>query len=200
MEKTFNDYLNGRVVPSNVLHAMGIEIPTIKLSEIFSDGFHGERIKKILELLPVKEIELDIEDAWEGQEDIERALAGGSHIRRIRIMGCHQTVKSLPPTTTKLELHTNHRIAAIRDVVGMENVRKIAMVGGRVDMQTLINIMDRTTWLEELDLCGTELATKQGLCRAAARILNIIAADVKIEGKMVSQEEVHAIVYGHPEP
>lgn len=200
MEKTLNDYFNGRVIPSNVLHAMEIEIPTLNLSEIFSDGFNGERIKKLFELLPLKEIELEMEDAWEGQDDIERALSSGNYIQRIRVMGCREIIKTLPPTTTTVEIHTDHKITAIKNVVGMENIRKIAMIGGRIDMQTLINIMDRTTWLEELDLCGTEITTKQGLCRAAARILNLIATNVNIEGKPVSQEEVRAILYGYPDP
>lgn len=194
------DYFNGRVVPSNVLNAMEIKIPTLILGETFSDGFNDESIKKLFELLPVREIELDMEEAWVSQDAIERALSGGNYVRRIRVMGCRQIIKTLPPTTTTVEIQTDHKITAIKTVVGMENIRKIAMIGGRIDMQTLINIMDRTTWLEELDLCGTEITTRQGLCRAAARILNLIATDVIIEGKLTSQEEVRAILYGCPEP
>lgn len=195
-----NDYINGREIPSSVLHAMEIEVPTVVLSKTFSDGFHGDQIRKLFQLLPVREIEFDMDEAWESQDAIERALASGNFIERVRMMGCRQIIKTLPPRTTKVEIHTNHKISAIKNIVSMENVRKIAMVGGRIDMQTLINIMDRTTWLEELDLCGTEITTTQGLCRAAARILTLTATEVKIEDKLVSQEEVNAILYGCPDP
>lgn len=196
MEKALNNYFDGRETPANTIHALKIEIPALVLCETFSDGFSAERMSKIFELLPVREIELGMEDAWDTQGVIEGALSRGHYLERVRILNCHEIIQTLPPTVKTVQIHTDCEILAIKNVVKMENVRKIAMIGGRIDMQTLINIMDRTTWLEELDLYKTEITSGQGLCRAAARILNVITNEVKIEGKTVSQDDVRKILYG----
>lgn len=47
-------------------------------------------VSKLFQLLPVLEIELDMEDAWESQDAMERALASGNYIRRVRMVGCRQ--------------------------------------------------------------------------------------------------------------
>lgn len=198
MARILNQYFEGRETSANAIRAMGINVPPIVMTDFFPDGYTAENIRKIFNLLPVEEIEIDMHNSLDIQGRITAALTHGHYLKRVRLLNCYETIDILPTTVTAVEIQTEQDILPLRNIAKMENIRKIAMIGGRVDMQTLIHIMNRSTWLEELDLCEAEITTAAGLCRAASKIMEIITTDVKIDGKSVTREDVNKILFGEP--
>lgn len=135
-----------------------------------------------------------LHNSLDTQGRITAALTHGHYLERVRLLNCYETIDILPTTVTAVEVQTEQNIMPLRNIAKMENIRKIAMVGGRVDMQTLMNIMDRSTWLEELDLFEAEITTATAPCRAASKIMEITTIYVKIDGKSVKREDVRKIL------
>lgn len=196
MDGALEDYLYGRETPANAIYGMRIAIPPLILSETCPEGFTAEIIRKIFNLLPVEEIELDLNNSLETQNEILTALTHGHYLAHVRIHNCIDPIISLPTTVTAVELHTEREIPLIKNVVKMENVKKISIIGGRIDMQTSLNIMDRTTWLEELNLFKTSITTNTGLVRAASKIMEIKVEEINISGRPSTQNDVNRILYG----
>lgn len=197
MAYTLNNYLEGRETPANAIHALGIAMPKLVFHEKFPNGYNASCIHKILNLLPIENIELDVDHFLEEQNIVLDALNRGRYLKKVRVINCHEVIVTLPPTVSTIQIHTEDEILAIREIVKLENVKKIGLIGGGISPQTLSNIMDRTTWLDELDLYRTEISSATSFSRASARILNIITREVKIEGILYSPEDVHKFLYGY---
>lgn len=197
MANIINDYLVGRETPANAIHALGISMPKLVFHEKFPDGYNALCVRKVLNLLPIDNIELDVDDFLEEQGCVIDALGQGCYLRKVRIINCHEIIVTLPPTIASVQIHTEREILAIKEIAKMENVKKIGLIGGRINVQTMTNIMDRATWLDELDLYGTEITSAAAFSRASARILNVVTNEVKIEGVQYSPNDVHQLLFGY---
>lgn len=121
-------YINEKYDNVNIrksIHELRIAIPPLILSETCPEDFTAETIRKIFHLLPVEEIELDLNHSLYTQSEILTALAHGHYLAHVRIHNCIDPIISLPTTITSIELHTEHETPLIKNIVKMENVKKI---------------------------------------------------------------------------
>lgn len=194
-QKTLTKFYDGTETAAAALRAMEIEIPPIRLSQVIPEGLTRNKVRKLLNLLPITSLEIDLEDYWGEPNEIMTTLTMSQFITNIRILNCNDTIIQLPISTREVEIHASPNTKAIKEVVKMENIRKIKLINGTIDTETLINTMERETWIENLELINTSIITTTGLCRSA-RILKFTTTNVKINGMNVTHGEVNKILYG----
>lgn len=195
-EEILCNYFNGLETSAAAIRALNIEIPFIRLSDAIPDGMTPEKIRKLLNLLPIKSLEVDLDTYWGEHRDILMALNHGRWLTKLRLMNCRETIHYLPINIREIDIYAlDETVTAIKEIVKLEELRKIRLVNGAVDIRTLFNTTERETWIDELELVRTVITSPSGLCRSGARIYNFITTDVKLNGTPATQEQINQIVH-----
>lgn len=192
--RVLDNYFNNLETASAAINAMNIVIPNIRVCEVFPGGLTPDKVRKLLNLLPVSSLEVDMDEYWGEQHDILMALNHGRWLRKLTIKNCRDTLRYLPISVYDIEIiAVDEEVKAIQEIVKLEQLRRISLTGGTVDLRTLTNTVNRETWIEELEMVHTIITTPSGLCRSGARIYNLKTTAVKLNGVEASHDDIQQL-------
>lgn len=188
---SISEYFRGYQTAASALNELNITIPPIRFSNIITEGITQAKTRKILDLLPITELEIDLRDCLDSVDDILIALTTGRWIRVLTIYNVRNTIKILPTSVEEIIIHAKANSKAILDIIGMEHVRSIKLYGGLVNTATFNNLARRSTRLQNLEFINTAIETERGLCRAIVRVANFKTTNVLFNGAPASTDEIH---------
>lgn len=144
-EGVLQNYFNNMETASAAISAMNIAIPTIRLTEVFPDGLTPDQLRRLLNLLPVSSMEIDLGDYWGEQNDIFMALNNGRWLNKLTIRNCNEPIRYLPISVFEIEIFAGDDVRAIQEIAKLEQLRRISLTGGSLDLKTLVNTMNLET-------------------------------------------------------
>lgn len=189
MNSAFNNYLKGEALPAEVSEAMNTYVPPIYLNEKI-DSFGRREIEQFLKIVPAKVVLMKIDDSWDDEEETLLGLMAGRFIERIFIYGCSHEIKYLPTSAHSVSVRARGDCTAIRQMVKMENLREITMIGGKMDEPTWVTIGERLTKIRKLELIGTRIECVRFGYRALGRINDFITKGVKLNGEEIGMHDL----------
>lgn len=192
MNNALLKFMTGEATPADVLQELNIELPIINMNEMMN-GIGRREVEKILSLIPAKKVIIEIDATWDGEKETLAGLMAGKFIEKIYIAGCSHEIGDLPQSTEEIIIRAEENCAAICKVVTQETIRKITMIGGRMDYRTWKTIADRTTKLYELTLIGTKLTDILNAHEAMHKIDHFKTTMTRIN----EHEKTHEQVIGH---
>lgn len=194
MEETFNKYICARVVPAEVIRALKVQIPMIDVNAMIN-GIGKREIEKLLNLIPATHLIIDIGETWDGQTATLSGLMSGKYLTKLFIANCDHDIECLPPTTEEVTIRASRKCHPIRLLVNMENIKKITLIGGRIDARTWTTIADRHTDLETLELIATTVDEWSGAAEAMVKITILDTKNVTVDETECSHEQFIKKIY-----
>lgn len=191
---TLKGYYNGRETAAAAIFALDIEIPPVNLDGIMPEGITPDKVRKTLNLIPITTLEINLRNYHGHPDEIMSIIATGQWISRLFIINCPNTIQFIPISVTEIDIEATEEAKAIKEIVKFENIKKINLNGGIIDTQTLTNMTERETLLEELILNNTIITTTAGFCRAMARVTRITANNVILNRELMSNEDIQHLL------
>lgn len=193
MNGAFNAYLKDDVVAADVLKDLGVLAPALHIDEII-DGLGRREVEKLLNLVPATTVFINIGNTWDGEEETLAGLTAGRYIEKIFISECNHEIRELPQSARKVTVKTTGDCAAIRNIIGMEHIKEITLVGGRVDLHTWVRLNERATRMSKLEFIGSEIENIRYGRGGIKKVCEFKAVEAKIGGVPITQEEIVAMM------
>lgn len=95
-DSVLGNFYDGLETSAAAIRAMNIEIPRIRLSDAIPDGMTPAKIRKLCGLLPIRSMEINLDEYWGEQKDIFMALNHGKWLNELHIINCRDTINFLP--------------------------------------------------------------------------------------------------------
>lgn len=185
----FNLYLRNDVVPADVLRELEMWAPVLHVNRMIN-GVGRREIERLLCLIPAKSILIEVDDSWDEQDETLAGLMAGHYIETIFIKGCSQEIKALPQSTRKVSVRADDNCAPLRSIIGNENIKEMALIGGRVDLHTLVKLSERMTMMNKLEFIGCEIENIQYGEGCLKRVREFVTREVTVNGKRLNHREI----------
>lgn len=192
MEDIANEFMDKEQTPAEFLKKLGTTVPEMNLNKMFSSrGLGREDVEKMLNQIPATEVRLDVSNGWDDQHQLVLGLLSGRYIEKLRIAGCGNPIKAIPPSTRDLEIEVlmDYDCAAISMTAGAPNLRRLTLINGIADHNTCTRIASRSTKLH-LTLLNTGITDFSGNKNMMSKLSGFELQHVTFEDKILTRENL----------
>lgn len=184
------EFFNKNIVAAEALKAIGVCVPPVHINELVN-GLGRREVEDILKIVPATCVLIEVDNTWDGEEQTLAGLMTGKFIEKLFIKGCSEPVKELPRSTKSVFVRAMNDCEAIQNIVAMENVKTLTMVGGRVDALTWMKLADRSTMMEKLEIIAADFKYIKNV-NGLARVREFVTRNATWNGQPMNHADVVA--------
>lgn len=165
-------FMEGQENTANTLNTLGFKIERVDFSRMQAH-IASPMVTRVVTTFPIIELILDMEEADDAQETMLQAVLQSRWTQKLNLKNIYRPIETISPLIEEIHIEAELGTAAIRPIVGNENLRKITLTGGNMNQEDWLYISQRARPLARLELNNTEVTSLQHFREATSRILSL---------------------------